>query len=186
MDLTTCRQCGMDVAASATTCPNCGIADPGGHRRISPAVLAILGIVGVLFAVIMFADLGPSNQPAATADSPKLDSAAERRRAAAEQKSLETWRLSSIASDTKASCRASAERAHRIVRAHEDWSDQDLIRVICKEIWEGITADQLLAAWGRPQGITRNSTGYQQWEYGSGTYVFLAGTYVTSWQTYSH
>ena len=61
MDLMTCRQCGMDVAASATTCPNCGVVDPGGGGRISsPAALAILGIVGVLFVLIMTTDLGPA------------------------------------------------------------------------------------------------------------------------------
>jgi hypothetical protein len=246
MDLTTCRRCGMDVEASATTCPNCGVVDPGGGGRIiSPAALAILGIVGVLFVLIMTTDLGPAvakrwfpNQPTlaqlarargdsmarvltpatvheldttdlrsvATADSTiapatiraaRLElasrEAAERRRVGAEQKRAESWRINSIASDAKAytfsdgsACRnASVERATRLVRAHEDWSNQDLIKVICKAVWVGMSADQLRAAWGNPQGINQSSTGFQQWVYGTGTYVYLQGSLVTSWQTFS-
>lgn len=203
---------------------------------MSPAALAILGIVGVLFVLIMTRDL--PNQPSlaqlarargdsmarvltpatvhalestdlrsvATADSTVAPAtiraarrelasreAAERRRVAAEQKRAESWRINSIASDAKAytfsdgsHCRyASVERATRLVRAHEDWSNQDLIMVVCKAIWVGMSADQLRAALGNPQGINQSSTGFQQWVYGAGTYVYLQGSLVTSWQTFS-
>lgn len=154
--------------------------------------MAILGAVVILFV------LGPAiahrffpPPPPGPLDTARARSdararlAAEQRRIAAEQKANETWRLNSIVSDTKATCHASAERATRLVHAHAEWANQDLIQVICRTIWAGMTSDQLLAAWGKPQAVSSSSTGDQTWVYGAGTFVHLEGRLVMSWQTFS-
>jgi hypothetical protein len=75
----------------------------------------------------------------------------------------------------------------RLLEAHGNWSDADLLSVACGGIRIGMTADQVIASWGRPDDINRSifATGvHEQWVYGElgGSYVYLEDGVVTSLQ----
>src|SRR5262245_26647108 len=119
-------------------------------RTISPDMVTQLTPVDLRSVATADSVLGPATIRAARRELAARERA-EQQRIAAEAKSAETWRINSIAQDARAfifsdgsRCRsASVERATRLVRAHPDWANQDLIRIVCKSVWVGMSADQL-------------------------------------------
>ena len=119
----------------------------------------------------------------------------ERRAAAAAEAQGLRDRIQSILSITKGeqtidgtSCKkATYARVENIVRRHPTWSDDEIALVACGFIRTGMTAEQLIESWGRPEDINRTVTSLgvsEQWVYNSpyGPYVYLDGGVVTSWQ----
>jgi hypothetical protein len=89
--------------------------------------------------------------------------------------------------DGKKCDRASRDRAARLVARYPTWSDGVLAVIMCGWIQRGMTAEQVIASWGRPRDINRTvgSWGvHEQWVYGEfgGPYVYLEDGVVTSWQ----
>ena len=76
-----------------------------------------------------------------------------------------------------------------IVSRHIYWPDavkQDILKGIIKI---GMTKDQVLASWGKPDDINKTVTQYnthEQWVYNSGSYysryLYFDGDQLTSWQ----
>jgi len=55
MGLVSCKVCGTQVAASALTCPNCGVSHPGaGIGKL--AIIRTSAITGEMYAVQVFVD----------------------------------------------------------------------------------------------------------------------------------
>lgn len=83
--------------------------------------------------------------------------------------------------------RATRGRASELLAAHPEWSDDVISTVACGWVQEGLTKDQLVASWGRPDHINRSGGAYgihEQWVYHDGSsYVYLEEGIVTSWQT---
>jgi hypothetical protein len=66
----------------------------------------------------------------------------------------------------QASCKPSRTRVTSLVTNHPGWNDEDLATVACRKIRIGMTAEQVAAAWGRPQDINTTTTAYgrhEQW-----------------------
>lgn len=87
----------------------------------------------------------------------------------------------------KACSRASTARIHQLLRDHAGWPDEQLTVVACGGVLVGMTADQVLAAWGKPTDVNRTTTAVgssEQWVYGDldASYVYLDNGVVTTIQ----
>jgi hypothetical protein len=83
--------------------------------------------------------------------------------------------------------KTNAER--RAKKLHEEnpyWDKKECMLIIERKIWMGMSKDQLVKSWGRPNDINRTvgSWGsHEQWVYGDfGPYVYVENGTVTSWQ----
>jgi hypothetical protein len=59
-----------------------------------------------------------------------------------------------------ASCTPSRTRVSSLVTKHPGWKDEDVASVACRKIRIGMDAEQVIAAWGRPQDINTTTTAY--------------------------
>jgi hypothetical protein len=80
-------------------------------------------------------------------------------------------------------------RACRLKRDHPTWSISDCRTIAERKIRIGLTAEQAVAAWGRPDHINRTATAYglhEQWVYEHGDYstlyLYFDDGVLTSWQ----
>ena len=83
--------------------------------------------------------------------------------------------------------RGTPTRVRRLIAEHRQWSDEELLSVACGGIVIGMSAEQVVASWGRPNDINRSiySSGvHEQWVYGEldASYVYLEDGVVTSLQ----
>lgn len=65
-----------------------------------------------------------------------------------------------------ASCKPSGARVTKLVANHGAWDNADLATIVCRRIRIGMTSDQVVAAWGRPQDINTTTTAHgthEQW-----------------------
>lgn len=78
------------------------------------------------------------------------------------------------------------KRAKILHEANPSWDKEDCMLIIGRRIWIGMSEDQLVKSWGRPNDV--NSTvgswgSHEQWVYGDfGPYVYVENGTVTSWQ----
>jgi hypothetical protein len=75
MAMTKCKECKQDVSTKATTCPNCGVNNPGVNLGDGLKGLAILFVCGFLITMCAIKD-----KPEKPAESPKPKTAAELRK----------------------------------------------------------------------------------------------------------
>ena len=77
------------------------------------------------------------------------------------------------------------EKAVKIKAKHPAWSNEICNIVAARLIQRGMTAEQVRAAWGKPQR-NNESVGawgtHEQWVYGD-TYVYFENGLMTSWQS---
>ena len=77
------------------------------------------------------------------------------------------------------------EKGKKIKVKYSHWSNEVCNTVAAKEIHRGMTAEQVKAAWGKPQR-NNESVGkwgtHEQWVYGD-TYVYFENGLITSWQS---
>lgn len=70
---------------------------------------------------------------------------------------------------------ASSKRAYQLCKKNDGWSIDDCVTVASKKIRIGMTADQVRAAWGKPDKINSTTSAFgdtQQWVYGE-SYVYV-------------
>jgi len=63
MAMTQCRECGMDVADTAKTCPECGVEHPDranyrAKRRWVFSMFALFGLIGTIYGIQMSINRG--------------------------------------------------------------------------------------------------------------------------------
>jgi hypothetical protein len=81
--------------------------------------------------------------------------------------------------DGKACGGRAKRRVRDVLKHHAGWDEDTILRAACEIVWIGMTADQLVASWGRPIDINRTTTSAgtdEQWVYG--TRGFMADAYV--------
>lgn len=65
------------------------------------------------------------------------------------------------------------------------WSDDALRAIACGSVYIGMSADQVVAAWGRPRDINRTTYSFgvhEQWVYNNSSYVYFENGIVTAIQ----
>jgi hypothetical protein len=65
-----------------------------------------------------------------------------------------------------ASCKPGRARITSLTTNHLDWDDTDIASIACHRVRIGMTADQVRAAWGRPDDINRSVYSFgvhEQW-----------------------
>jgi hypothetical protein len=159
----------MQVPAKAYVCGHCRK-----RLRASPLTIGCLGLLGfvVLLGIFTPSQTRTSNPAPAVAPtahvvptfSPEEIKEQERRHDQDEREFLKT-------------------KAGRVWAKHTDW-DRELCGVIANgQIHIGMTAEQVRAAWGRPERVNSSvyATGtHEQWVYGAGQYVYFENGVMTS------
>ena len=92
-----------------------------------------------------------------------------------------------LLAEAQTSCmHPSAVRLRHLIRDYGlIWQDEALVQVTCRQVVIGMTAAQVRAAWGAPERINSTETiagVSEQWQYGSGQYVYLDAGLVTEVQ----
>jgi hypothetical protein len=65
-------------------------------------------------------------------------------------------------------CKSSASRVGSLVTRHPNWSDTHIAHIACRSVVIGMSSDQAIAAWGRPDDVNRTTSAYgvsEQWVY---------------------
>jgi len=83
--------------------------------------------------------------------------------------------------------RRQCQKAAKLRAKHPDWSTDTCYTIAQRKVQIGMTKDQVLAAWGKPQDINRTVTPFgtsEQWCYGDigGTYLYFDDGVMTSFQ----
>ena len=97
-----------------------------------------------------------------------------------------------LAAPERSQCEeATPARTAEVVRRHWGTPDTQMVAMLCRRIWRGMTAAQLRFSWGEPTTVNRSvgSWGtHEQWVYRSyygysASYVYVEDGKVTSYQT---
>lgn len=210
-----CKKCGFENLEHASFCNRCGNSLPIGNRIFPKinlgywalgliAVLVIFGLVvaGVILSIILSRSPNSATSPKngsatvqnlgltpdqlkAREEALRVDEEAKRKNqeeaAAAEQK------------NQKEAAAAEAKwlktKAGKIWWKHQDWS-REICQVIAKrQVQIGMTKEQVIASWGKPDDINRTvGTNYEheQWVYDRGDFkmqlLYFENGIMTSFQ----
>lgn len=104
------------------------------------------------------------------------------------QKRLEAQLAAEAEAARKARIEAQAEAARKVARKNaaakkdqrcrEKWSSSDCDMIASRQVWVGMTAEQAIASWGRPQHINSDISAagrQEQWVYGDDYIYVIAG-----------
>jgi hypothetical protein len=81
--------------------------------------------------------------------------------------------------------RLAKQRILDIRKKHPDWSDKTIQAISNKKVHIGMTKDQAIAAWGRPNDINKTITAVvtsEQWVYGQRSYLYFDNGVLTAIQ----
>jgi hypothetical protein len=96
-------------------------------------------------------------------------------------------RLAQIQLDAFSVCQSRHSAAvAALALKHPDWSDDAIAIVACHRVVVGMSQEQLLASWGRPEQVNRTvvgSSASDQLVYSDNNYVYIENGVVTSYQT---
>lgn len=166
----TCPKCQMQVPAKAYVCAYCKK-----RLRTGPVAMgcAIFFGLAVLLSILTSSQTRrtPSTSPAAPPPVAPTLAPAEAKRQADEAKRQEEQFLKS--------------KAGRIWAKHNDWSRETCEVIAQGKIGVGMTADQVRAAWGKPERINSSlyaSGTHEQWVYRGDQYVYFENGIMTSLQ----
>ena len=193
--LSSCRACAGTVSPEATACPHCGAPDPVGAKAAAAAADLsnkrwgcgiILGLLVVFALVSQFADSStPGGAP--TTSSPESVSTAPVGVPITSPEVLRANLDSASWTEASGDCKhPSRARLRRLAAAHPEWSAEVLGDATCRLITTGMTSEQVVAAWGRPDQINSTqltTSSHEQWVYGDHDFVYLDDGIVTSWQS---
>lgn len=85
-----------------------------------------------------------------------------------------------------AAWRKANPKAAKILDDHPEWNEHACEAISERKIFIGMTAEQLRAAWGRPENVNSTihaNSRHEQWVYGTGNYVYVEDGVITSLQT---
>ena len=154
-----CPKCKMHVPAKAYVCAYCKK-----RLRTSPALSGCLIVLGVLFAFSVISTAFKSSPPPPAPITPEQQAEHAAQAKAAQEKAAE------------AEAAFLKTPAGRIWKKHPTW-DREICGVIAeKKIRIGMTAEQIRAAWGKPEKVNSTITArgtHEQWVYGDGQYVYF-------------
>lgn len=193
--LSTCRACQGTVSREATACPHCGAPDPAGAKAAAAAdelsrkrwgcgillgLLVIFGLVG-LFADDSTPGAAPTTTPSESVSSAPVSVPMTSPEVVRANLDSASWR------EAVGNCKhPSRARLRRLAAAHPEWSAEVLGDATCRLITMGMTGEQVVAAWGRPDRINSTqlaTSSHEQWVYGDHDLVYLDDGVVTSWQS---
>lgn len=172
MSLKKCKDCGATVSGDATACPSCGKPQRGwfGCGKSLLVIAIVIGLF-VVFAVIVN---NSANTPPAPSALHSPDEVAKTLGAAVNEVQKKTqdpvWQKS---------------KAGKLYKKHPDWPPAECDAIAAGKVSMGMTADQVRAAWGKPEHINTTVTAggkHEQWVWGSSQYAYFQDGILTSVQ----
>jgi hypothetical protein len=167
-----CRHCAMQIPNSVKICPYCR------KRQGIPRLVLVLAAFVVL--IIIYQNVPPfmgNNNVKPGLSVPSFDDYREKAKQAAEEfekKRIESENLVELSG-----------KAKQIKTDHPSWTNVQCNDIADKRVWVGMTADQAISSWGKPQ--KRNKTvvqsgTHEQWVYPSDQYLYFENGTLTSLQ----
>jgi hypothetical protein len=169
-----CPGCGGQFAPHTSVCPWCG-------RSVVLGVLVQLGVAAVLLVGVAFftgiLDWSKVLHGVIPEEMPATPDAQEPRRASQpakdEGKPLIERAFQALPAPPpegttaqRPGCNvADSARLSRLDREHQDWSDQALALISCRQVRRGFNVDQVRAALGRPGKVVQRPSGGEEWIY---------------------
>lgn len=171
MATTTCRDCGNQISTAAKARPHCGKPVQRIGLLGGCAVVALLVLIGICF----FPAHAPQSSPAAQAST-----------ATTPQIAAPPTTISDAGMTVDEKSAFLKTKAGRLWKKHDgEWSPDDCRAIVKGRIHPGMTADEVIASWGRPDHV--NSSVYargrhEQWVYNNANYVYFEDGVMTSLQ----
>ncbi len=174
MALKKCKDCGEQVSTSATACPKCGA--PIKKRISGCAAILVIGLVLIVIGIVIRSISGPSPAtPSSSSEPPTKEQVADN---LAESAKAQGWGKEKDPIWLKT-------KAGKVWERHQTWPPKICESVARREVYVGMAAEQVRAAWGKPDHINTTSTGtveHEQWVWGSSQYAYFEDGFLTSVQ----
>ena len=167
MALKKCRQCGKELSPEAEKCPDC-------DARVNTRILWHIGIVVVLGIILLIRVAGRLDSEKPTPVSPPPPPTAA-------QLEAMKWAEESA---RKVEEQYLKTKPGKLWQQHKDWDRQFCEAIVKGKVMGGMNPEQVRAAWGRPDRITRTEVpGHtkEEWVY-SYTRLYFDNGLVTSWE----
>lgn len=216
MALTSCRECRRQVSTEASTCPHCGVADPAGAAAAAKersakttrnGCLGCLGVIVLLWAIGYIVPVGGDDfsptadlsshldaaagtSPVSKHASPPISARQTERPAAssASSRNVLEERVKTIRSLKSGDCTPPEKWVRNRLQKNPEWPDVIIAATTCNRVGIGMTREQAIAGWGRPQDINRSTYSFgvhEQWvygKYGERGYLYFEDGILTAMQ----
>jgi hypothetical protein len=152
----TCPQCRQPVHPKAYKCPYCKT-----RLRTSEAVKGCLIVIIVVIGVVVLVSVFGKSSSHPESPSP------------------------TVHADPTPDPKWAASAAGKLCSKHPGWEREACETIVKKQIYAGMTAEQVRVSWGKPEHINSTITGNrtsEQWVYRSGAYVYFDEGIMTSLQ----
>jgi len=179
--LNRCPGCGGQINPHTTTCPWCGHSVAGSvFLQLILAAVLIIGVASFtgifrwskVIPHLSFSGAGPIDEPPVEASSSGASSSGVASRVFEGQAPQRIDRISQMSRDQtgpdgRQGCGpVGAAKVRALVKRYGNWDDQVLASVVCGQVRNGFTVDQVRAAVGMPESVLRKGPGgEEQWVY---------------------